>query len=691
MSVKTKVAVVLTLLALVAGGTFWLLSGTPPTTKASVPIAAKHLTASSPEGSPRPTAMAEPMPPSQAPEGNPSPERADDDLALQTEHPPVPPCDLHGTVRDATPDLSGATWAKFENWAMQIQDQSEASRQKMDDLLKEIQERSAPRPARGAIVTAQSAEFTTETVTDAQGVYRFAVLPPGSYAISARLSVRPPSGKGPNRVTTATQKFWFRTRSWQERQLELSKGSVLDLELHAEAVVLRGRVADTEGLPIAGAKVTGELVPPYNPEIGESGEGEPFKATAVSGADGTFEIGGFQPEHILRLAYYLGRGDPARVDQVHIRAEADGFVQAKSAVPKVPLVTGEMADPARYLLRSLRHWQSLETRRAKTRGNVLREPKDMDLPPGQDNVIAGIAIVLERVAPSGRVSGRVLTTKDEPVANRVLALSMVESPESPLSNYEGVRKRIETITGEDGTFDLPDVAPGLYSLLVYGPPPDQYNGYQVPVNGRTCEVKPGERTEGLELLLNPPEDYAISGHVRDAEGKPLRKVFVSTAIKTGFAWWAETDDSGAYRIEGLDGTELSSFRVNFRGHVDAGRESFQLAIPDVPLNASDVDVTLPGRGGIDGAVLRASTKEAVTLHEVKVTTVALTQSRAVWENPHVVAKPKLDGTFAISGVPAGEATVEVRSDGFGTQRFAVTVEAATTSTLECHLLEPTKP
>lgn len=293
---------------------------------------------------------------------------------------------------------------------------------------------------------------------------------------------------------------------------------------------------------------------------------------------------------------------------------------------------------------------------------------------------------------SARIFGRVLDTKGKPQTHRTLGLFAVRSAPPPapgMGFYPNGEEGGGISTDASGVFDMLDVAPGKYSIMVCGSSPDggSRGMYQEPVKGGLLKVESGDRVENFEILVNPPEDYAISGHVRDAKGNPVRGVYVETFLPHGSHWWSNTNDDGAFCIQGLDGMGESSFRVSFKG-TTKDCESFELVTQDVPLNSKDVELTVPGRGTIQAKVRNAKSGDPVASCNLTVPVVKLPESGAIWENPQVQIKTNPDASYTISGVPAGEATVEVSADGLETGRFTTAVEAGKTSVLECGMPKP---
>lgn len=75
---------------------------------------------------------------------------------------------------------------------------------------------------------------------------------------------------------------------------------------------------------------------------------------------------------------------------------------------------------------------------------------------------------------------------------------------------------------------------------------------QRPVNAEVFDLTAEANRAGLEIIINPPEDYSVSGHVRDAQGNPVHRTLVHTYTTCGQPWWTWTDDNRAFCLEGLD-------------------------------------------------------------------------------------------------------------------------------------------
>lgn len=277
--------------------------------------------------------------------------------------------DIHGNVMDATPDLSHETFTKL------------ATSESQNDFEQTLSGILNDRPVPNVVVTAKGDSVMEKAVTDSQGKFEFIGLPGGEYEFSAEMPLRS-SETGVKRMATA------------KKRVRLVKTSgIIKLVLHADLVAVRGQITDVHGQPVAGAKVTGKPYP--FPEVGI-----PDTVSHISNADGSYELKWFVPPNIYRTAGYLNGGSlnaPGSLYTcVEICVEADGFIQDKKNVPRVPLVTKELLDPARRLLKIMSQLNS------KKGYPELREKDDLSLPSSKGNTITGIDIVLKKVADGGQ-------------------------------------------------------------------------------------------------------------------------------------------------------------------------------------------------------------------------------------------------------------------------------------------------
>ena len=164
-------------------------------------------------------------------------------------------------------------------------------------------------------------------------------------------------------------------------------GHPVRLALHEELITVSGRITDAQGQPIAGAKVTGTLVP-----IAEVGI--PETRIAISDATGRYTLPGLEPVSLYRVAGYLNGGNLEAPGSLHthveIKVEATGFRQDPARLPKVPLISETQLGPGRRL------WQALSEMATRMgRGDNWQEKKPPSLLPSRGSVIPDVNVVLE--------------------------------------------------------------------------------------------------------------------------------------------------------------------------------------------------------------------------------------------------------------------------------------------------------
>ncbi len=278
--------------------------------------------------------------------------------------------DIQGAVVDGTWDVSS------------VLDTLESMPPKSQgEYLEALRGTSRPQPVRNLPVTLRGRSVLTKVVSDSEGKFRFAGLPAGDYEVSAELASRPTGLRGAVRTATAKERVRLGPSSRK-----------VTLRLRTDTVAIRGRVTAMDGTPISGARVRGAYYP--MPEAGEIARHYP-SSFAVSGTDGSYELGGFVPQGIASIAGYLSGGDPTQNSQypffVDIHVDAAGSVQGKGKMPRVPLVTEELLGSARRLLK-------IYGRMGQTVGRPELQEKDgLHLPSSQGNTITGIDIVMEKM------------------------------------------------------------------------------------------------------------------------------------------------------------------------------------------------------------------------------------------------------------------------------------------------------
>ncbi len=261
-----------------------------------------------------------------------------------------------GTVVDATPDCSPEKCEKLANCK---------SREEATQVLREI---LGGQPASGATVTVANRETKRNAVTDSHGRYAFTGLPTGPYNIYAMM------------IDSEGKPRWSAPRATQ-------CDKTVPLVLHGEFITVSGRIVDPNGLPVAGAKVTGTLVP-------MSEVGLPDTKRAISDANGVYTLTSFEPVNLYRVAGYLNGGSLDAIGalhtQVEIRVQGEGFRQDPANVPRVPLIAEDQLIPGRRLWKALAQFAATQGD-----GTSWREPQERPLPASQGSTITGIDIVLD--------------------------------------------------------------------------------------------------------------------------------------------------------------------------------------------------------------------------------------------------------------------------------------------------------
>jgi len=231
-------------------------------------------------------------------------------------------------------------------------------------------------PVPDAVITLQGDSVTRNTVTDAEGEFQFISLPRGEYELSAERPLRF-ARTGDARLAAA------------RKRVKLDKDTSVNVELCADLLAVRGRITDADGRSIAGANVTTM----YDDPTVDSGEVWRrhalwvFSATrsTLSDADGFYELHGLEPtDNFYRIAGYLVTGSRGALRYVNLRVEADGFVQSKEDVPRVPLVTEEGLYWGRRFIRAFARFSKED-----------HPEKQGILPSIEGNTITGIDVVLK--------------------------------------------------------------------------------------------------------------------------------------------------------------------------------------------------------------------------------------------------------------------------------------------------------
>ena len=325
--------------------------------------------------------------------------------------------------------------------------------------------------------------------------------------------------------------------------------------------------------------------------------------------------------------------------------------------------------------------------RAKATG-YLEESQEITVPAeGIDN----LEFVLQ---PAGLAAGRVVDLTGHPVSNAVVQ-AMTRSGESHYSE--------SAPTSQEGLFEVEGLRAGEYGLSarLTTPGGGRWGIVGVTVGQNeplaTISLGEGEQRRGIELVVPLSSDRVVLGQVVDERGRPVPNAelwavapFAGNAV-IGVAG-GPSDERGGFRIEnilltaGNTSDPISAIEVHCQ-HPDYE----PTVVKPVPVGSRGLEVVLSPlrRGGIEGVVRDANTREAITG-----ATVLLAGVRGPWgsdESDYLAlasmarkgeGRVSWRGRFAYSDVRPGTATLVTFAPGYGITQTAVQVRVDETTEVE---------
>jgi protocatechuate 3,4-dioxygenase beta subunit len=373
-----------------------------------------------------------------------------------------------------------------------------------------------------------------------------------------------------------------------------------------------GSVVDLDEAPIAGARVI--LMPASRDDLAiarlslafdPAANGPPFRA--LSDAGGRFELSNLPPgrydlvvaapgfavamvpgvtmpeapspaplgtvllEPALSLEGRTVDGDGAPLGGVEVRAASPGsgadlLLQLLAAAPGSEAVSG--AD-GRFRLAGRRRGERL-TLSASRRGYLQATAPGVEVPAPEP-----VVLVLARAAS---VAGEVDDPTGAPVAGAALHLCRDEGPPLPGRPAACPGGALSTTADGEGRFRFDAAAPGRWTLTATaaGWAPGRLEG---------IEVADGGEVAGLRVAL--AAGSRLVGRVTDDAGEAVvgAKIGVVSTTAAGTSHWArgESDDSGAYAVEGLAPgfAEVSAYHPDYEKlsrelEVDSGEQRLDL-------------------------------------------------------------------------------------------------------------------
>jgi protocatechuate 3,4-dioxygenase beta subunit len=451
------------------------------------------------------------------------------------------------------------------------------------------------------------ANISRNITTDADGRYDATNMPPGPYRISV------------SRLGFVTLQFG-QTRPFDSgRQLTLASGQSLDRIDFAlpRGGVITGRISDHNGEPLPGIQVH-----PLRYSYGPSGTRQIGAAPSGARAFGGFvtdDLGQFRIYGLMPGSYIISTGpQPGMVAGPEYEGLGPTYYPGTANVGEAQLVTVGVAQ----------------------------------------EVHAHFALVPSRLA---RVSGVVVDSRGRPVASRSLNLST--QTDSMMSS------RSIGMTRKDGTFEIPSVPPGDYSIDVtpYNArtglvPSEEFEFASIPISVA------GQDISGLTVTTHA--GWTVSGRVvfegtsPRPSARPLSVVPVAAdpgsgrLVSSRDADNGRVDADGTFRVTGVNGNVLFSTSLLTAGELWA-LKSVRLRgadITDIGYNvASDIDgveVVLTDRRTTLSGVAKDARGEAVSHYVVVVLPTDLKPGTLPSRFVRAI-NPDQQGRYQATGLPPG--------------------------------------
>jgi protocatechuate 3,4-dioxygenase beta subunit len=403
-------------------------------------------------------------------------------------------------------------------------------------------------------------DFPTLAVTtsDAAGIYRFDRLPPGKYGVSATAKGFAAAYRAPLEVDGHERVTGF------------------DLHLAPDGLALSGKVTDSGGGPIAGARVVaigsrfGERSPDasgirlFGSRADEAGH---YLMTLAAGLyDLQVEADGYAPTTTLQLPV---SADLVHDVRLHPAARLAGRVVERST--RAPVAAASVTLLGSRMAAAVRPQRKIAATRTDDAGTFAFT----GLAPGSYDVVAErsplagrtgapVAVVVAGAADDVVVevvnrpslSGHVRTPGGKAIAGAKLALGRVPNPQYAAH---------EAATNDEGAFRFEGMLPGDYWIWAKA----EHSG------GERKLVAISDRdTTDVDFVL--ADGAVLEGRVVDATGNPMAGVAVKASTRVpgdqrGFISTAEalSDPHGAFRF-----TDVPSGSVTVAAdHPDRGSAS----------------------------------------------------------------------------------------------------------------------
>lgn len=383
--------------------------------------------------------------------------------------------------------------------------------------------------------------------------------------------------------------------------IEVQDNEPLQVDFRLEAALpLQGLVLSDDGKPVAGAKVqvaahTGAVILPA--EFTE----------AVTDAAGTFRFeslpaglyvlrasaqGLLSEEKIARggrtaVTFHLPLPGAARITVVRKESgePRSGFsvelrdgerVVAEAVTDEQGEVFLEGVPAGTYLANTFQKSSTSRYSRARVRVDVIRGLETSALLEVDSRIRLEGNVV---PAPLGQSPGSI-------VAEAV--------PTDGIRRLDGKRK--SAIVGEDGSFEIKNLAPGRYLIAVTDTATESLLGLG------EVDVFPGRSTVQVEVPLGSQQKAQLEVRIADSRGEPLPAasvIFIREQLER-LAGQASSDDSGRVRFEVLPGT----FRIAVRASGQRIEVFEDVCLEPGEARSVDLQLELPPAASVGSFTLR---------------------------------------------------------------------------------------
>lgn len=271
--------------------------------------------------------------------------------------------------------------------------------------------------------------------------------------------------------------------------------------------------------------------------------------------------------------------------------------------------------------------------------------------------------------PSSAVEGRTVDPDGKPVAGAAVAIN----PAGPTAMGRGyvmvsTATMKETRSGDDGSFRIEDVSPGIWELKAAA-------AGHLPVEMSSLEVRSAQDLTGVEVVLAP--GAVVEGRVLSPGSRPVAGAAVEPVEPRVMGprillrpTRAVTDGDGYYRLDGVAPGDRT---------FQAERDGFRAAVRDLEVRPGEnaLDFSLEAGAEISGRVVDDDGTPVAAAR------VVLYEGYSSWNLPSAVSRP--DGTFILAGVADGTYRIAAEKEGYARSRGQDLTVAGNASGIEVKL------